>query len=390
MEGLKEFDVIIIGAGPSGSSCAFFLDKSLDVLILEQHKLPRNKVCGTGVLSHVFETLDYRREDIPKIAKSLGGKAITEQHCVVDGKRAEVRPRRDLYNFCIPRDRLDYFITRKALRKGIILKDGEKVTDVLKNRVITAKGEYRAKVIVDASGVNSVLRRKRGIQWKKNQLFLCYRAEVPYRRTEKGIIEIYPIDRGYAWVFPQARKLDIGIGFVGFDREPKKKWAEFLRDFRAYSYYRNTVGRIQSPDSWMIPMMGPDLRNILRGRHVLVGDAGGFVNPINGEGIYFGVLSGKLAARAINDFLLMGKSLKRYVGSCKKKIVPECRAALLLRDLVNKKRAGELVINMMNTDPEFNERFHDLMEGIGYANFILHLSLRLKLKLILFILRLVD
>lgn len=387
---MKKFDVIIIGAGPSGSSCAFFLDKSLKVLLLEQHILPRNKVCGSGVLSHVFETLDYRRQDIPKIAKFLGGRKITEEYYICDGEKARVKPRRDLHNFCIPRDRFDYFITKKALGKGVILKQKEMVTDVRRNRVITEKGEYRAKAIVDASGVNSITRRKRGIQWSKGQVFLGYRVEVPYKRTEKGVNEVYPIDKGYAWAFPQAKRLNIGIGFIGFPEEPKKKWAEFIRDFKKYSYYRNSVNRIPEPDAWMIPANGPDIGNLVKGRQILVGDAGGFVNPIDGEGLYFGVLSGKLAAKAINDFLFEGKSLKRYAGSCKKKIMPECRTSLFFRNMVNQKKAGRLFIQLMNTDSEFNERFHDLTEGMGYVNFFIHLSLKLKLKLLMTFLRLVD
>jgi geranylgeranyl reductase family protein len=387
---LKEFDVVIIGAGPSGSSCGFFLDKKLNVLMLEKEKLPRNKVCGTGVLGHVFEVFGYKREEILRIAKSLEGNRVTDGYYVCDGERALVKPKRRLYNFCIPRYKLDYFFTKKALTKGVTLKQGEGVMKVEGNRVITDNGEYKGKIIVDASGVNSVLRKKMGITWNKKQVSLCYRVEVPYKSKVKKMKEVYPIDYGYGWVFPQTKKLNIGIGFVRFPKKPKEKWTDFINDVKKYSLYRDTVGKIPQPDAWMIPMAGPDLKNLVNERYVLVGDAGGFVNPIDGEGMYFGTLSGKLAATVINNFLLKGGSLEKYVDYCKEKIMPEIKLSLFLSKLLNKKRAGEIFINLMKTDQEFNKRFDELMEEGNYPKFFNNISLKLKFKLFLTLLRLVD
>jgi geranylgeranyl reductase family protein len=283
------FDVAIIGAGPAGASAARSLeDRGYSILLLDRASFPRPKPCA-GVLSpKIFSEL----KDIPVKERSLKGYRL---HSATGSKVESVFSREGLI---VERAAFDRWLVDRLKTKVIKLR----VSGIReRNGCVEIYGDgrtYESKLVVGADGVNSVVRRSCKISLKDTALALQHVISLPNRVIDEKVgnwFEVYYIvPYGYGWISPLNGKVKVGVGSISndFEREPKR----YMDGFLAHPIVRDKLdgGKIVGSEAHLIPMSGP-LEKLTSNHVLLVGDAGGFVFPGTGEGIYYAVKSGRIA-----------------------------------------------------------------------------------------------
>jgi geranylgeranyl reductase family protein len=309
---VTHFDVIVVGAGPAGSTVAKYIAKAgFKTLIIEDSKIPRDKLCAGLLPPRIIDLIDVPQEIIERPIhgyRFFSPSSIKAEAPFPDGFKG----------FIISRKKFDYHLTSMAAEAGAEILDGNGVVDILfKNECavgVKVRGgeEYFGTIIVGADGVNSVLKEKVGLPgWRKSDVALAMQCEV--KVGEKSIddnignwFEIYYNMKfapgGYGWIAPQKTKILIGIGI------PLNKIGEQVQNyFENFLNDRNVKSKIgfnkpRSMNSHLIPFSGL-IDKLYVARVLFIGDAGGFVQPGTGEGIYHAIQSGLLAGKTIVEAL---------------------------------------------------------------------------------------
>lgn len=302
---MKNFDIIVIGAGPGGSVAAKVASENgYSTCILEKEMLGergRYKACGGATAWELIEEINYPEEKIGRVIESLELHHVDGETYSKKGKGAVVW-----------RSTFDKFLTDMAVDSGALLKEKELMIDIEKvddfYKISTDKDKYTAKYIIAADGVTSpTLKLLNWPFFKSEDLILTITKEM---RTTKsnidkvlghdsvhlffGIKNLIPV--GYAWLFPKAERITVGwgnqINLVKNSREEFKKFTSLPFVKQALI---NSIAEIFKPH--LIPV---GLRSVLYEDNVFaVGDAGGIVDPISGKGIPYAMMSGQFAIDAI-------------------------------------------------------------------------------------------
>ncbi len=288
------FDVIVIGAGPAGASAARSTSNAgLSTLLIEKQKLPREKRCGGGISAAAIKELDF---PLPE--------RVIERRCygmwgIQNNILTEVRVDQCVATM-VSRPTFDAFLVEKAVEAGARIAEAEACREirVLTDYVIvmTEKAEYQAALVIGADGVSSVVARSVRPKWRRREMRFCLVADVPSTpdsidRKMRNLAELrYGFIRdGYAWAFPKKDHISFGIGGAMSDAKSLR------RDFAAYLKLHGIDGEVPSKGCF-IPVT--EFRHdVVADRLMLCGDAAGFVDCFNGEGIRYAVASGRLAGR---------------------------------------------------------------------------------------------
>ncbi len=303
------YDVIVVGAGPAGAIAAHDCARAgLSTLLLEKYSLPRYKPCGGAVMYRGLHILQGRLPSRIVEQKIHGLRFI-----LPDGKKAEFTSKK-LIGITVFRNRFDEFLARRAEAAGAELVEEARVIDASVDdshaAVMTKDGrEFRAKVVIGADGVNSVVAKSLGLRPKHKNLnrvglgmesdfFVGEEGVMKATRGDPSILEISPVEGrvSYGWVFPKRENLAIGIAgaaahmyplrpaFEQFYKKMEKRFGVDLAPTRTWTYFLGADG-ITSQN--------------VRKRALLIGDAAGFVDPMMGEGIAYAMKSGVYAAQVI-------------------------------------------------------------------------------------------
>lgn len=307
----KEYDIIICGGGPSGSTCAMtFKGSSARVLVIDKSEYPREKVCGDGIAPYVSKVLHRIDESFGTAYEQFEQKFPIDRVLMsADYKTtAELTFPEEFY--VSTRHDFDDFLYQQAsslpnvdYATGELVKDLNYVEGGVK--VITSKGEYFGKVVLGCDGATSVVKRKLGgIESNMDQQFATVRAyfsdvkELDMGRFEVYYFEDYP--SGYLWVFPSAGGVaNIGFGtyssIVSKKKLDLKKLIYTLIDSRPDLKERFADAKLISDvKGWTIPV-GYGSYPVSGDRYLLLGDAVGLADPITGEGIGPAMVSGRIA-----------------------------------------------------------------------------------------------
>jgi geranylgeranyl reductase family protein len=317
----RRYDVIVVGAGPAGCSAAFYLAKrGLEVLLVDKARFPRGKTCGDGVgaastqfLANmgVLEKLEAGgAQRITQVLVSSPDGTIVSGHPAAlasHGGYAVVAPRQLLDAVLLDHVRAQPHVT---VLEGFKAAELARVDGVVCGVTGTLGGvptSLRGDFVVGADGANSliaVLIAAANRQRAHRQVALrAYFDDVDLLTDRIEIHFTTSLLPGYGWVFPTgARSANVGVYLSPRPRttlSPRDAFHDFVQNHplarRNLAHARLREGTLTG---WTLPsgsFRGPrGVENVL-----LVGDAASFIDPLTGEGIYYGLRSGQLAAEAI-------------------------------------------------------------------------------------------
>jgi geranylgeranyl reductase family protein len=326
-----DVDAIVVGAGPGGSSAAYWLATAgLSVALVEKSVFPREKVCGDGLTPRGTRALVDMGIDVSESAGWLHNKGL---RVLGGGLRLELDwpelasfPN---YGLVRPRADLDALLATQAVKAGAMLHQqttvGEPILDrggrVVGVHATTGPDKrpvtYRAPVVLSADGVSGKLAQRLGLHRnEKRPMGVAVRRYYTSPRTHDDYLESWlelwdgppgaddaKLLPGYGWIFGMGDgTVNVGLGVLNTSAAFQK------------TNYRNllTTWLDTTPEEWGLreanatcPTQGAGLpMGFNRGPHytrglMLVGDTGGSVNPFNGEGIPYAIESGKYAAEAV-------------------------------------------------------------------------------------------
>lgn len=366
--------VVVVGAGPAGATAARTLALAgVPVRLLDRSDFPRNKPCGGGISLRVLSRFPYLRDGLPSIAHAVGRLYLEgpggESTIIAAGRSAALMVRRVEF---------DHLLVSLAVKAGVELVTGADIVQAFaaSDRVtlVTRNGRrFEAPLVIAADGVHSVVARRLGLNrgWPAGAVALDMMEETPrlalrdvdpstlwvaygYKPRHLATTGGGAVPAGYAYMFPKRDHVNVGIGYVlsyyrrAIAQRPYALQRSFVDELRARGVISGeSVRRNFTP--FLIPVGGP-LRRPGHGRVLLAGDAGGFVNAFTAEGIYYAMVSGDLAARAVlahGDRVAGDRLARDYRRRCRREIGAELRDSLLLQRYLfgNGTRTGRIITN---------------------------------------------
>ncbi|MFH1486684.1 MAG: geranylgeranyl reductase family protein [Chloroflexota bacterium] len=290
-------DVVVVGAGPAGSTLAYRLAKAgLDVALVEKAKFPRNKVCGGGLDATFFKYLpegmvveDVVEDEIRELVVRVGNRVGIHP---VEGKLV-----------MSSRDRLDATLAFQAIEAGAELIHGEAERVDMADRDsycrVRIDGDtVRGKVLVGADGAYSLVARTFDLgRPRVVYVGTDWQVKVPQSVLDqyrgKMHLELLPLPKiGFSWIFPKADHLSVGVGTAYC-------YAKHLETMTtSLMLEKSLLGYPVKKGGWWIPFAKPGAR-FVRDRVLVVGDAAGMVDPGSGGGIGWAVRSSQMAANVL-------------------------------------------------------------------------------------------
>jgi geranylgeranyl reductase family protein len=329
-------DVVIVGGGPAGSSCAYWLaDAGWDVVVVEKKHFPRVKTCGDGLTPRAVRQL----ADMGLEEALAGSHKYSGLRAYGFGQSLEMQwpehPNFPSYGYTITRHDLDGLVADRAVKAGATLLTGTEVVSpdldeaagpsatlpTLSGVTVTDKdgGASRAiaaRYVLVADGANSRVGRMLGTERRRDlPLGMALRGYYSSDRHDDPFIESHLDIRdaegnmvpGYGWIFPMGDgRVNVGVGLLSTDRRWKGINTTHLMDafvnFAPTSWGLSPETCLGPPTGGKLPMglsVGPRVGDNV----ILAGDAAGSINPFNGEGIAYGYETGRLAAAAFGRAL---------------------------------------------------------------------------------------
>jgi geranylgeranyl reductase family protein len=304
-------EVVVVGAGPSGAAWA--ARSGREVLVVDAARFPRDKACGDGLTPRAVAEMARLG-----LGDWLDGR-IRHHGLKMAGFGADVAvrwPGRAFppYSSAVPRTELDDRIRSAAADAGAGMLLGHKAVDAERDTsgrvsaVVLADGRrVSCRWLIVADGARSPLGRALGRRWHKETVYgvaargylASGRADEPWISSD---LELRSADGqvlpGYGWVFPLGNgEVNIGVGALATAKRPAdvalRPLINHYTDLKRRSW--GFEGPPRAVASALLPMGGA-VSGVAGPNWMLVGDAAACVNPLNGEGIDYGLETGRLAA----------------------------------------------------------------------------------------------
>lgn len=395
----KEYDAIVVGAGPAGSTAAAFLGMAgRRVLLLDKHRFPRDKACGDAISGSL------------KTHEILG---LTE--LVKKGPHAEVHrvifssPKGDVVDipfqstgYVCRRHVYDNLVFEKAKKHAEVLEDFT-VAEVIKEDgyVKGIKGkdnegvekEFRAKIVIGADGALSAVAKQTGcLDLDPEHTLTAIRCYYTGVSGMKDGIELHFVDEiipGYFWIFPLENGLaNVGLGMVVKDFQ-KKKWKMTDKMFEIISNnplfkerFKDAKMQDNTLKAWTLPV-GSKRRKAHGNGFILAGDAAGLIDAFTGEGISNSMTSGRLAAEWVdkaikaNDF--SESFLKQYEDAVWETLGSKLRTSYKLQKLGRQKFLVNLVVGKASKSRQVNDTLRTMMDNVEHRKDLTNPVFYLKL-----------
>ncbi|AYM44903.1 menaquinone reductase [Mycobacteroides chelonae] len=314
-------DLVVVGAGPAGSAAAAWAARSgREVVLVDSAVFPRDKTCGDGLTPRAVEQLEL-----------LGLKPWLDEHIRYQGLRLhgfggdiEVPwpgPSFGGTGSAVRRTELDDKIRQVAVDSGAKMAESTKAVDVERDsagRVTSVRvlddsgpGDIACKAVIVADGVRSPLGKVLGREWHKDTVYaVAGRAYIESARGDEEWMTSHlelrspegQVLPGYGWIFPLGGgQINIGVGALATSKRPAdaalRPLIEYYTELRREDF--GLSGRLHSIASALLPMGGA-VSGVAGPNWMLIGDAAACVNPLNGEGIDYGLETGHLAAEVLD------------------------------------------------------------------------------------------
>lgn len=386
------YDVIVVGAGPGGSSAANFLAREgISTLLLDKSAFPRDKVCGDGLTPQALYWLDRLGCAEEVLAKTDGciksaDIYINKEHVLSGGF-----PDGTMYpDFAIllDRRRFDNVLLESAVARGARFEPNVKVRGLARDegcmRILAEKDrkpvEYRGRIVIGADGVSSAVSRAIGNTLKDGALAVSVRAYYRNVDCRDAHMKVY-FDRdyfpGYGWVFvDDSGFANIGLGCIYDKNFPRLDnlggaFTRFLEtDLACFLAGASRCGPVSGGSSGFYRP-----KSIIDDGVMLIGDAANQADPLNGGGIHKAMESAWCAAEACSDALAFGDfsrgAMKRYETLWSGSYEADWRTAEIFMSIAKNpdmrdfslfllKQIGKLT----NADPRFRDFAGGLFSGV--------------------------
>jgi geranylgeranyl reductase family protein len=331
------YDVLVVGAGPSGAAAAYWLaEAGHRVLVVERKRFPREKTCGDGLTP-----LAVRQLEEMGLAERLAGHLRFEGlRSIAHGVTLELEwpdhPLYPSYGYVVRRRDLDEMVADRAVKAGATLwsateavapiVEGGLVTGAVLHKKEEGEGgvtvEARARYLVVADGSNSRFGRALGAARDRTYpMGMAVRGYYRSPRHDDPWIESH-LDihdkagnhlPGYGWIFPVGDgTVNVGVGllstFAGWKDVNTSHLMDAFCETAPSSWGISPETSCGAPTGGKLPT-GLSVRPAVGPTWLTVGDAAGSVNPFNGEGISVAYETGRLAAEALDEALRTGNGL---------------------------------------------------------------------------------
>jgi geranylgeranyl reductase family protein len=318
----KEFDVLIVGAGPAGSFAAERLAcAGARVALFDGRPAGEAKACGGGVTSKALKAWPFLLE--------AGGRAVTEVEMVSpagDAVRLKLAEPFAIYSRCA----FDSYLRDRARDAGAEVFEGRVSASREKGAdgrwVVRARGgeSWSGRVLAAADGANSAIARRLAGPLSNSDMEVAFGYRTPLNEADDAptVIAFLPGWAGYAWAFPRLDHISFGIA-TAQDAFDHKTLDQMLWDFMVSYYRARAKEEASTSGAWAraddsdgvesmlrevaeryaarIPGLAPetfDARRAAGEDWALLGDAAGFADPVTGEGIYYALRSAELFAES--------------------------------------------------------------------------------------------
>ncbi|MBS3054306.1 MAG: NAD(P)/FAD-dependent oxidoreductase [Candidatus Aenigmarchaeota archaeon] len=397
----KNYDVVVVGGGPGGSTCAALLGKAgKTVVLLEKARFPRDKTCGDAISGSL------------RVQKSLNiiEKLKEQTHAEINGVEFS-SPEGVILDipfaspgFCCKRFIYDNIVFQEALNNADVIQEFE-VSELLKQdgRIVGVKGRHKdgreeeiyAKLVVGADGAYSVVAQQTGcLDLDERHTITAVRAYYRGVKNLRGMIELHFVDEilpGYFWIFPVGDGVaNVGVGMVDSFMKKKKQnmpnaMMKIIKE-NAIFKQRFEVAELQpgSLKGWRLPV-GSKRRTMHGDGFVLVGDAAALIDPFTGEGIANSMVSGEIAAewaiKALEAGNFSGEFLQGYEDAVWQELGAKMKASYRLQKIGNIKFLTNMIIKKAARSEQIRNSLKSMVEDIEHRNNIINPAFYLKLLL---------
>ncbi len=335
----KLWDVLVVGGGPAGSSCAYWLaEAGWEVALVEKKVFPRAKTCGDGLTPRAVRQL----ADMGVESALAGAHRYRGLRAHAFGRTLDLpwpsHPSFPDYGYTITRHDLDGLVNERAVKAGATVWQGTEAIEPVagdtgngapmtgslapcagakvRDNATGEVREVRARYVVVADGANSRFGRALGSERdRRRPLGMALRGYYLSPGHDGDLIESHldirdgegEVVPGYGWIFPLGDgRVNVGVGLLSTD----KRWKGLNTSTLMEHFIQCAPAHWGlSPESALGPPTGGKLpMGLTVGPRVgpttlVVGDAGGAINPFNGEGIGYGYETGRLAAATLGEAL---------------------------------------------------------------------------------------
>jgi len=360
----KQYDVIIVGGGPAGSTAAALLGRQgAKVLLVDRAKFPRDKTCGDAISGKSIKILRelgiVEEVEAAPHAKIMGVGFSSPDSTYVDVPMAKNEKGQIMdYGYCCRREVYDNVLFENCKKYATTIEEFLVDDVIIENgfaRGIKGKGkdgvmrEFRAKVLVGADGALSVVARKMGL-YEKDDNHWCAAIRAYYKGV-KGMtnsIELHFVDAvlpGYFWIFPLEDGLaNVGVGMLLSDMSKRKinlpiEMEKLITSHPSFKERFKGAEKISPIKAWSLPF-GSKRKKSYGNGVVLLGDAACLIDPFTGEGIGNAMVSASIASRHIQMALKNDKFdeavFKEYDAELWATVGPEMRTSYYMQRLGGK------------------------------------------------------
>jgi geranylgeranyl reductase family protein len=337
------YDVLVSGAGPSGSYASYLLAKSgYKVGLIEREQLPRSKCCAGGVMQRALGMLDFQLPD------DVIERKVTGVNVIHDGRMHTIDSGKVVIS-TVRRSKFDAFLAAKAEKAGCEILQGQKLGNVRENEdgiecdVGATRLKARSLVIAEGSTSVNASRLYGPYPGRFSSMGMAVECNETFDRGDR--VELFLVDSptkhvrwgpGFplmGWMFPLRTGCNIGIVGSGYSSDALDgAMTAVSKDLeRRTGVLPDITGYTAHP----IPLRA---RKVLHTRRtLLVGDAGGLTSAISGEGMSYAFQSAGYATEALKGLLSgQGKDpLARYDWLCRDNIVRDMRAAEIIAPVLH-------------------------------------------------------
>ena len=381
------YDLIIVGAGPAGTTAALYAERNnLNCIVVDKATFPRDKICGdalSGKSVRIFDELNLTKEieqlegsEINRI--TFGGPNHKHFNVHLKGNKKNNYITK---GFVIPRKVFDYFLFKKAKEVTEIL-EGFKVKDLIyKNgkpvgiKGVNRKGDEQiieAPIILGCDGAHSIISRKLDAYQKDMEhtavAIRCYYEGVEGLSNQIELHYIREVKPGYFWLFPAGdNKANIGIGLSKNDaKKEDRTLTNIMEEVTQSQYFKERFSNakpLEKPRGWNLPMGSIHRKNYGDG-YMLLGDAAGLVDPFTGEGIGNAMVAAKYAISTAKKAKDKGDYSKNVLSEYDQLLWGEIGKELRTSTKLQSLSRSSFLLNFVINRASRNQEVQDIISGM--------------------------